>query len=80
VKDIGYQQRGFRWEKASIKVYLHGQSVDIAQDVVSTASIQSIDLAHYGGAEVWHANPKGAWAVERHRVCRRAKQVRKRLA
>jgi hypothetical protein len=31
VKDIGYQQRGFQWEKASIKVYLHGQSVDIAR-------------------------------------------------
>jgi hypothetical protein len=24
VKDIGYQQRGFHWEKASIEVYLHG--------------------------------------------------------
>jgi S-adenosylmethionine synthetase len=26
VKDIGYQQRGFQWEKASIKVYLQEQS------------------------------------------------------
>jgi hypothetical protein len=38
VKDIGYQQRGFQWEKASIKVCLHGQSVDIAQGVVSTGN------------------------------------------
>ena len=38
VNDIGYQQRTFHWEKASIKVYLHGQSVDIAQGVVSTAN------------------------------------------
>jgi S-adenosylmethionine synthetase len=26
VKDIGYQQRGFHWEKASIEVYLHGHA------------------------------------------------------
>jgi S-adenosylmethionine synthetase len=38
VKDIGYEQRGFHWEKASIKVCLHGQSVDIAQGVVSTGN------------------------------------------
>jgi hypothetical protein len=44
VKDIGYQQRGFQWEKASIKVYLHGQSVDIAQGVVSTGNQGAGDL------------------------------------
>jgi Glyoxalase superfamily protein len=38
VKDIGYERRSFHWEKASIKVYLHGQSVDIAQGVVSTGN------------------------------------------
>jgi hypothetical protein len=26
VKDIGYQQRSFHWEKASIEVYLHGHA------------------------------------------------------
>ena len=69
VKDIGYLQRGFRWENASIKVYLHGQSVHIAQGVVSTAPIQSIDLAHHGGAKVWHANPSGKLVIGelRHR-------------
>jgi S-adenosylmethionine synthetase len=41
-KDIRYQQRGFRWEKASIKVYPHGQSVDIAQ--VSTGNKGAGDL------------------------------------
>jgi S-adenosylmethionine synthetase len=38
VNDIGYEQLGFHWDKASIKVYLHGQSVDIAQGVVSTGN------------------------------------------
>jgi S-adenosylmethionine synthetase len=42
VKDIGYQQRGFQWEKASIKVCLHGQSVEIAQ--VSTGNKGAGDL------------------------------------
>jgi Glyoxalase superfamily protein len=53
VKDIGYEQRGFHWEKASIKVYLHGQSVDIAQGVVSTAPIYAhniLNVMSYGGA------------------------------
>jgi hypothetical protein len=38
VKDIGYERPGFHWEKASIKVYLHGQSADIAQGVVSAGN------------------------------------------
>jgi Glyoxalase superfamily protein len=68
VKDIGYQQRGFNWEKASIRVYLHGQSVDIAQGVVSTgnkcAGDQGIAFGYTAGRPVaprpavWHANPK----------------------
>jgi S-adenosylmethionine synthetase len=33
VKDIGYEQKGFHWKKAKVSVYLHGQSVDIAQGV-----------------------------------------------
>jgi len=33
VKDIGYEQKGFHWKKAKVGVYLHGQSVDIAQGV-----------------------------------------------
>ncbi|PLW76171.1 methionine adenosyltransferase [Cohaesibacter celericrescens] len=33
IKDIGYAQDGFHWEKASIDVYVHEQSVDIAQGV-----------------------------------------------
>jgi hypothetical protein len=42
VNDIGYQQRSFHWEKASIKVYLHAQSVDIAR--VSTGNKGAGDL------------------------------------
>jgi S-adenosylmethionine synthetase len=33
IRDIGYEQAGFHWEKADIDVYLHGQSADIAQGV-----------------------------------------------
>ena len=33
IKDIGYEQDGFHWDKADIEVLLHGQSADIAQGV-----------------------------------------------
>ncbi|MFN0042874.1 MAG: methionine adenosyltransferase [Alphaproteobacteria bacterium] len=33
VKEIGYEQRGFHWKKAKVDIYLHSQSVDIAQGV-----------------------------------------------
>ncbi len=33
VKDIGYEQKGFHWEKARYACYLHGQSAHIAQGV-----------------------------------------------
>jgi S-adenosylmethionine synthetase len=33
IKDIGYEQEGFHWEKAKIEVHLHSQSADIAQGV-----------------------------------------------
>src|SRR5262245_8713753 len=33
IRDIGYQQDGFHWEKANIEVLLHPQSADIAQGV-----------------------------------------------
>ncbi len=33
VRDIGYEQEGFHWEKAEVAVYLHAQSTDIAQGV-----------------------------------------------
>jgi S-adenosylmethionine synthetase len=35
IKDIGYEQPGFHWDKADIKVLLHPQSADIAQGVDS---------------------------------------------
>jgi S-adenosylmethionine synthetase len=35
IKDIGYEQDGFHWETADIKVMLHPQSADIAQGVDS---------------------------------------------
>src|ERR1700759_2613227 len=38
VKDIGYEQDGFHWEKAKIEVHLHAQSVDIAQGVDSAGN------------------------------------------
>jgi S-adenosylmethionine synthetase len=33
IRDIGYEQDGFHWDKAEIKVLLHPQSADIAQGV-----------------------------------------------
>jgi S-adenosylmethionine synthetase len=33
VKEIGYEQKGFHWEKAKFANYLHGQSAHIAQGV-----------------------------------------------
>lgn len=36
VKDIGYEQKGFHWEKAKYANYLHGQSAHIAQGVDAT--------------------------------------------
>jgi S-adenosylmethionine synthetase len=33
VKDIGYEQDGFHWKNAEVQVYVHSQSVDIAQGV-----------------------------------------------
>ncbi len=33
IKEIGYEQDGFHWEKASIDCYVHEQSADIAQGV-----------------------------------------------
>ncbi|MFD1331431.1 methionine adenosyltransferase [Methylopila musalis] len=33
IKEIGYEQDGFHWEKAEVAVYLHAQSAHIAQGV-----------------------------------------------
>jgi S-adenosylmethionine synthetase len=33
IRDIGYEQEGFHWDKADIEVLLHPQSTDIAQGV-----------------------------------------------
>ena len=33
VRDIGYEQDGFHWQKASVEVHVHSQSTDIAQGV-----------------------------------------------
>jgi len=33
VRDIGYEQDGFHWQRARVEVHLHSQSADIAQGV-----------------------------------------------
>ncbi len=33
IKDIGYEQEGFHWEKADVAVHVHSQSADIAMGV-----------------------------------------------
>ncbi len=38
IKDIGYEQDGFHWEKASVEIVLHAQSADIAVGVDTAAN------------------------------------------
>ncbi len=38
VREIGYEQKGFHWEKANVDIYVHGQSLDIAQGVDSAGN------------------------------------------
>ncbi|MEH6402387.1 MAG: methionine adenosyltransferase [Sneathiella sp.] len=38
VRDIGYEQEGFHWENSAVDIYLHEQSVDIAQGVDATGN------------------------------------------
>jgi S-adenosylmethionine synthetase len=33
VREIGYEQEGFHWQRAQVDCYIHGQSTDIAQGV-----------------------------------------------
>ena len=33
IRDIGYEQDGFHWERAAVRIHLHKQSADIAQGV-----------------------------------------------
>jgi S-adenosylmethionine synthetase len=33
VREIGYEQEGFHWQRAEIDCHIHGQSIDIAQGV-----------------------------------------------
>jgi S-adenosylmethionine synthetase len=33
IRDIGYEQDGFHWERATVECHIHGQSADIAQGV-----------------------------------------------
>ncbi|MDC0073601.1 methionine adenosyltransferase [Alphaproteobacteria bacterium] len=37
VKEIGYEQEGFHWQKADVSVFIHNQSVDIAKGVDSSS-------------------------------------------
>ena len=38
IRDIGYEQENFHWERAVVKCYIHGQSSDIAQGVDATGN------------------------------------------
>ncbi|HQT77958.1 MAG TPA: methionine adenosyltransferase [Rhodopila sp.] len=38
IRDIGYEQDGFHWQKADVAVHLHSQSIDIAQGVDSAGN------------------------------------------
>jgi len=41
IKDIGYEQDGFHWEKSDVSVLLHSQSADIAQGVDSGTGLHA---------------------------------------
>ncbi len=38
IKDIGYEQDGFHWDRANVEVHLHEQSPDIAMGVEATGN------------------------------------------
>jgi S-adenosylmethionine synthetase len=38
IRDIGYEQDGFHWDKAQVEILLHAQSADIAQGVDALAN------------------------------------------
>jgi S-adenosylmethionine synthetase len=38
VREIGYEQEGFHWERAKVDVFVHGQSINIAQGVDATGN------------------------------------------
>ncbi|MBN44111.1 MAG: methionine adenosyltransferase [Rhodobiaceae bacterium] len=40
VKEIGYEQKGFHWEKIEVKILLHEQSSDIAMGVDSDGNVK----------------------------------------
>ena len=44
IRDIGYEQDGFHWDRANIEVHLHEQSPDIAMGV--DASGNKLSLIH----------------------------------
>src|SRR3954462_7703351 len=33
IREIGYEQEGFHWQRAEVDCHIHGQSIDIAQGV-----------------------------------------------
>ena len=41
IKDIGYEQSGFHWDKANIEVLLHQQSADIAKGVDDNTNLNN---------------------------------------
>src|SRR6476660_10019029 len=38
IRDIGYEQEGFHWQRAAIECFIHPQSPDIAQGVDAAGS------------------------------------------
>jgi S-adenosylmethionine synthetase len=81
VKDIGYEQKGFHWQKAKFANYLHAQSADIAVGVDSTdkkeegAGDQGL-MFGYACDETPGADARADLQL-RHRLVERQAQLRK---
>jgi len=74
VKDIGYEQKGFHWEKARFSNYLHAQSPDIARGVDKEGAGDQGIMFGYACSETPEMMP--ATLQYAHNILKRLAEVR----